>query len=66
MGAEDNNSLFRKGGTLCWECIHAVPDKDHGCSWSRDFIPVDGWTARKSKGLQASYTVIYCPEFEEK
>lgn len=63
--------------SLCWQCIHAVPDKcAHGCSWSRDFIPVEGWNAQRAdlKGysrcvdppqLTESYKVISCPQFEE-
>lgn len=27
--------------TLCWKCAHACG----GCSWSADFIPVNGWNA---------------------
>lgn len=63
--------------SLCWQCIHAVPDKcAHGCSWSRHFIPVEGWSAERTglKGndyytdppqLTESYKVISCPQFEE-
>ena len=33
-------------GTLCEFCANAIPDANgHGCSWSRDFAPVEGWIA---------------------
>ena len=61
--------------TLCWKCIHAVPDKHgHGCSWSKEFKPVEGWEAEKTvitnyigsqgKKIRSSYMVIRCPEFK--
>ena len=49
--------------TICWKCKKA----SGGCSWSRDFVPVDGWDA-KEKTMQRiglTYLVKYCPEFEE-
>lgn len=57
---------------LCFDCEHAVPDsRGHGCSWSRDFIPVEGWVAEKdrkspngtSRGFD-SYAVTSCPLFD--
>lgn len=38
--------------SLCWSCKNAVPkirDGKYicGCSWSKDFQPVEGWTAEK-------------------
>lgn len=66
--------------TLCWNCRNAVPDREgtRGCSWSRDFIPVEGWDAtpqklavyygksRKSRmRLGDSFIVQSCPKFEE-
>ena len=39
-----------KKATLCWKCKNAVPIKDAGCSWSRAFQPVEGWTAEKAHG----------------
>lgn len=37
--------------SLCWKCANAVPSRDgkRGCSWSRNFEPVPGWQARKTK-----------------
>lgn len=36
-----NNEEFSR----CWTCKKAC---NSGCSWSRDFIPVDGWKAEKN------------------
>lgn len=46
--------------SLCWECARACQKT---CSWARDFIPVDGWTAERN-GI-ASYLVRKCPEYIE-
>lgn len=48
----------------CWTCKNACG----GCSWSRAFKPVKGWTAEKtfipSNGDYAeSYRIISCPEY---
>ena len=48
----------------CWTCKNACG----GCSWSRDFKPVEGWTAEKtflpSNGECAeSYKIISCPKY---
>lgn len=60
-----DRSVFTKPKTLCWDCANAVPDKKgHGCSWSRDLIPVKGWTAKQGKYNQSSYRVEKCPEFK--
>lgn len=59
-----DRSVFKKPKTLCWDCANAVPDKrGHGCSWSRDLIPVKGWVATKGQYNQSSYRVEKCPEF---
>lgn len=60
--------------SLCWECAHAVPDtRGHGCSWSRDFEPVEGWTAKEGRYFSQKdgkrvanvmYGVQACPLFE--
>lgn len=49
----------------CWTCRNACG----GCSWSREFQPVEGWTAEKtsipSNGEYAeSYKIIHCPEYK--
>lgn len=52
--------------TLCWTCQHAAgPDR---CSWSRAFIPVEGWNARRSdlrcdNRMIESYFVQKCPQY---
>lgn len=60
-----------KAASICWKCRNAVPTETTGCSWSRDFVPVDGWVAEKhciyvnpdSSRRVVSYCVEYCPEF---
>lgn len=62
---------YEKKNTLCWSCENAVPNENgRGCTWSKRFIPVKGWTARPrlSGGIYEprkarSYKVIECPEF---
>ena len=61
--------------SICWRCKNAVPDEDgNGCSWSKKFQPVDGWTAVSKpvnliiKGKRVpmeSYNVRSCPQFVE-
>lgn len=53
--------------TLCWSCRNFAG----GCSWSREFKPVDGWRARKIKrlynvnlkGNHGSFIVFECPQY---
>lgn len=63
---------FQKTRTLCWECRNAVPDDDHGCSWSRRLDPVEGWDAVETSAIRidggyerriTSALVLGCPEF---
>lgn len=59
-----------KRKTLCWDCAN----NGGRCSWSKDFTPVDGWTAIPTKipaqvykgdgRMIDSYCVCECPEFE--
>lgn len=59
--------------TLCWGCANAVPSyrKGTGCSWSKYFKPVEGWTAEKTEltgGYNqkvTSYLVSECPEYKK-
>ena len=49
----------------CWTCKNACG----GCSWSRDFTPVEGWEAVPvvipSNGEFAeTYKIICCPKYE--
>jgi hypothetical protein len=63
--------ITHKTPTLCWSCKNAVPGHETGCSWSRGFIPVQGWTAEETKlknpgaKLADSFLVLECPEFME-
>ena len=61
-----------KRPTLCWKCRNAVPTETTGCSWSRDFVPVDGWVVENHTtphandgGMITAYCVDYCPEFQK-
>lgn len=57
--------------TLCWGCMKAVGPREKRCSWSREFIPVEGWTAQETKlGMghgkpTQSYRVEKCPLYVE-
>ena len=66
-----NRSKYSHNGTICWNCKNACG----GCSWSREFKPVEGWTAtprtlyqRKSKDNEMTeviaFSVAECPKFE--
>ena len=54
---------------ICLDCQKAVC----GCSWSRDFTPVPGWTAEKTYIMQCyvkgyeqaieTYHITACPQF---
>lgn len=55
---------------LCWTCSRACG----GCSWSADFTPVKGWTAKKNtvrveKGIYSheydSYHITECPLYKD-
>ena len=61
-----------KQDSICWDCQRAIADPTIGCSWSRHFHPVEGWTAEErlitsvSKGERIrikSYCVTDCPMF---
>ena len=71
---------WERKSTICWHCLNAVPNsqKTRGCSWSRHFIPVEGWEAEKTNIFcqrwngklkthedsgTCSYIVRSCPEF---
>lgn len=45
--------------TLCWKCGKSCTG---GCSWSKDFVPVNGWIAENNEKT-GSYSVITCSEF---
>lgn len=60
----DETDKFATNMSLCWHCSRAT---DSSCSWSGDFIPVDGWVAEKSVSSahygKDSYLVKSCPLF---
>lgn len=50
--------------SICWDCAKACG----GCSWSKDYVPVQGWTATQKnmyydKREIESYIVHECPMF---
>ena len=57
-----------KQSTLCWDCKRANGGQD-GCSWSKWFIPVEGWDAEPTQmrimagNTTDSYIVMHCPQF---
>jgi hypothetical protein len=61
-----NKSNLYQAGTLCLYCNNAVPGELAGCPWSREFVPVEGWTAVLNTKSQhgISYFVIDCPLYE--
>lgn len=51
--------------TKCWSCSNTCG----GCSWTRDFKPVEGWEAEKIKiknnfYIEESYIVTDCPQYK--
>lgn len=52
--------------TKCWTCKNACG----GCSWSREFIPVNCWKAEKRRiaanvGYEETYMIYDCPEYKK-
>lgn len=69
-GFEKHYDATHKRETLCWKCQKAVL----GCSWARNYKPIPGWEAEKTKIRNnpyvpeiwiESYCVIKCPEYEK-
>lgn len=70
-------NCFHKKETICFNCINAVPNakKGTGCSWSKNYEPVEGWKAKKTMIINReltdndgdymipSYRVDECPTF---
>ena len=55
-------SFEKKPQTLCWQCKKACTN---GCSWSREFVPVEYWDAEFTMvgpGI-GSAIVHWCPEY---
>ena len=48
-------------GSICWLCQNYAGK----CSWSKSFVPVEGWVAKPVKvdSPIQSYKVKQCPEF---
>ena len=67
MGFQMGNDIgFERSKTIWWTCKNAVPKGRRGCSWSRRFVPVDGWIALPPRSrVRGSYRVIACPLYEE-
>ena len=60
----DTQKRRDENAQLCWRCKNACG----GCSWSRSFIPVKGWTAehfvvKDSEGDFDSFKITKCPKF---
>lgn len=51
------NYHYQVIGNMCFECLNCTG----GCSWSRNFIPVDEWEADETDD---SYDIHSCPEFD--
>ena len=60
-----NEKMLKGSNQPCWDCIHAVPDGTHGCSWSINLEPVEGWVAEVSEGNQKSWNILHCPLFKD-
>ena len=45
-------------------CFKCAKSSCGGCSWAKDFTPVEGWIAETVK-YNNSYRIYWCPEFEE-
>lgn len=63
---------FKKSDSLCWNCKRNCS----GCSWSKSYIPVNGWVAEKKTysvtsnkryppTVYDSYTVKKCALYEQ-
>ena len=62
------NVGFKRSDTLCWDCQNCTG----GCTWSRIFEPVEGWTVEetaeptwvgKVQKMIPCINVVDCPEF---
>lgn len=58
---------IQRSNTLCLRCRNSYTN---GCSWARDFTPVDGWCALPTaitfqKKQEQSFMVLMCPKFKE-
>ena len=53
---------MNKANTLCWDCENYIG----GCSWTKDFKPVEGWKAEEvtNSNNTDTYLVRECPQFK--
>lgn len=65
-------SRFKAHTHLCWKCYRAAAQTEHQCSWSSNFIPVEGWEIEETGGIlrygdevMKSFMVKKCPYFLE-
>lgn len=62
MGRRKKNEKFIE--TLCWTCKNSIPDGKHGCSWSVDGVPVEGWESTPTRHYNIyTYKVLKCPQY---
>lgn len=59
-----NKNVSQLSKQLCWSCAKCTG----GCSWSKEFKPIEGWTAahiyRRDGGRDVeTYDIFACPEF---
>ena len=52
--------------SLCWECTNTCG----GCSWTKEFKPVEGWTIQETQismgsKIVDSCIVLTCPKFNQ-
>ena len=73
LSKRDETERARKfrAPTICWECVHAVPNGKYGCEWSLTGVPVPGWDAVETTDLfgarfaDSVYNVMECPKFRQ-
>lgn len=54
---DDKKNAVGSIDSLCWYCRNAYAS----CSWSKFFVPVDGWDAKPTR--HNSFRVYRCPKF---
>ena len=73
----DHKKYNTQPDQLCWNCKRCTNPDNLSCSWSRDGIPVEGWTATAGRTYYSekspvtgkrvcigeSYAITECPLF---
>ena len=73
----DHKKYNTQPDQLCWNCKRCTNPDNLSCSWSRDGIPVEGWTATAGRTyysekspvtgkrvcIGVSYAITECPLF---